>query len=343
MEKETLHKLAYYAATKQGYNSEKLGNFSREDVDEVLRAEFQKIAGSINRFNQHKYDIYEIISVVATEVLPQRVIETMGQFAEVQTVGQGQKVIFRKKLGKLRAKQFITEVGLSGVYETFRLDTTTFEVPTKAIGGGIRLNFERMLDGYETMADLMDIINEGLVDAVMGEVQQALHAAIDNVARPANNKVTANKFDAAAMVKLVNTVKAYGTGAAIFATPEFIASMGPDAIVPGTTAYQGVYSMADIDAIHQTGLINLFRGTPVVQIPQSFVDESNTEKVIDPHYAYVFPTGGEKIVKVAFEGPTQVYDAQNRDNSYEMYVYQKVGTAILTHHNWGIYKNTAEM
>ena len=56
--------------------------------------------------------------------------------------------------------------------------------------------------------------------------------------------------------------------------------------------------------------------------------------------AYVLPTGGERVVKVVFEGATQIYDFQNRDQSMEIHTYRKLGTAILTHHNWGIYQNT---
>ena len=116
--------------------------------------------------------------------------------------------------------------------------------------------------------------------------------------------------------------------------------MGPDAIVPVGTNYQGIYHPQDIDAIHNTGYINLFRGTPIVQIPQSFIDETNTKTWIDPQLAYVLPTDGEKVVKVVLEGQTQVHDFTNRDNSMEIHVYKKMGAAILTHHNWGIYQNT---
>jgi hypothetical protein len=137
------------------------------------------------------------------------------------------------------------------------------------------------------------------------------------------------------MVKLVTTVKAYGGSAVIFATPEFIGAMGADAIAPNT------YHDDDIDAIHKTGYIKIFRGTPVVEIPQSYTDESNTETVINPQYAYVLPSGKEKVVKVVFEGNTQVRDLTNADGSMEIHTYKKMGAAILTYHNWGIYQNTS--
>lgn len=332
---QEIKELALYAAKGTAP-----ANYQVENVNEALRDAFKDLAGSVNQFMKNRYDIYEIMIETADEIVPNKVIDAVGRFAEVQVVGQGQKALFKRSLGRNRAKKFLTQVGLSGVYETFRLDKTTFEVPAMAIGGAVTIDFERFLDGAEDMAELMDIITEGLTDSVFIEVQKALKAAINATGRPDANKVSKNTFDADAMVKLINVVRAYGSNAVIFAPPEFVAAMGPDAIVPVGTNYQGIYHPQDIDAIHNTGYINLFRGTPIVQIPQSFIDETNTKTWIDPQLAYVLPTDGEKVVKVVLEGQTQVHDFTNRDNSMEIHVYKKMGAAILTHHNWGIYQNT---
>lgn len=317
-------------------------NFNCENVNDALRGELAAKCSSINNFMKNRYDIYEIIINTADEVVPNKVIDGMGMFAEIKQVPQGQKAMFkRNRIGRDRAKKFLTQVGLSGVYETFRLDNETFELGGHAVGGGASIDFERFLDGAENMSDLMDIITEGLVDAVFGEVQKALIAAKDAVGRPDANKVIDSSFDANKMFKMITTVKAYGGSAVIFAAPEFVGAMGPDAIVPGSDAFQGIYHQGDIDAIHNTGYIQLFRGTPIVQIPQSYVDESNTKTWINPQFAYVLPSGKEKVVKIVLEGDTQVYDHNNIDNSMEIYAYKKMGVAILTHHNWGIYQNTS--
>ena len=311
--------------------------YSASNVDEALRGELAQMCSSINNFMRNRYDIYEIIIETADEIVPTKVIDVMGSFAEIKSVPQGQKAIFKRGLvGRNRAKKFLTQVGLSGVYESFRLDNETFELGGHAIGGAASIDFERFLDGAENMADLMDIITEGLTDAVFGEVQKCLIAAAEAVGRPEANLVSSNKFEADKMFKLVTTVKAYGGNAVIFAAPEFIGKMGADAIAPNT------YHDDDIDAIHKTGYIKIFRGTPVVEIPQSFTDETNTETVIDPNYAYVLPAGKEKVVKVVFEGNTQVRDLNNADGSMEIHTYKKMGAAILTHHNWGIYRITQE-
>lgn len=316
--------------------------FTVENVNDAFADGLKEFAGSYNQFMKNRYDLYDIIIESIDEILPRDVIAAIGQFAEVQTVAQGQKAIFKKKLGRARAKKFLTQVGLSGVYETFRLDSETFELGAHAVGGGATIDFERMLDGAESLAEVVGIVTEGLTNAVYVEVERALVAAYDNM--PATNKYK-GAWSADEMVKLMNIVRAYGQPV-IFACPEFIAKMGADAIVPvlandSTKVAQGIYSPKDIDAIHDQGFINVFRGATVVQIPQSFVDETNKETYVDPSRAYVFPAGAEKVVKVVLEGSTQIRDHENKDNSMEVYAWKKMGCAILHHNNWCIYWNSS--
>ena len=320
-------------------------NFTVENVNDAFIDGLKELAGSYNQFQKNKWDLYDIIIESIDEVLPKNVIDALGQFAEVKVVGQGEKAMFRRKLGRQRAKKFLTQVGLSGVYETFRLDSETFEVAAHAVGGGATIDFERMLDGAESLAEVVGIVTEGLENAVYVEVQKALNAAL--AVMPATN-VESGSWDADEMVRLLTTVRAYGAPV-IYACPEFIAAMGPDAIVPvllasggsGNQVAQGIYSPKDIEAIHDYGYINTFRGAPVVQLPQSFVDETNTETYVNPRIAFVMPSGQEKVVKVVLEGATQIRDHENKDNSMEVFAWKKMGCAILTHHNWAMYENTS--
>ena len=311
--------------------------FSVNDVNAAFVDGLKELAGTYNQFMKNRYDIYDIIIESIDEVMPANVMSAIGAFAEVQQVAQGEKAMFRRKKGAQRAKKFLTQVGLSGVYETSRLDADTFEISAHAVGGGATIDFERMLDGAESLAEVVGIVTDGLTNAVFVEVQKALIAALQVM--PATNKI-AGSWSAENMVKLLNVVRAYGNPV-IFAPPEFIAAMGPDAIVPTiASAAQGVYSPKDIEAIHDYGFVQVFRGAPIVMMPQSFVDETNTETYVDPRLAYIFPAGQEKVVKVVLEGQTQIRDHENKDNSMEVFAWKKMGCAILTHHNWAMYQNT---
>ena len=313
--------------------------FSVSNVDAALADEFKKMTGSINNFMRNRYDIYDIIIENADEIVPAKVMDAMGQFAEVITIGNGdQKVFKRGGLGRNRAKKFLTQVGLNGLYETFRLDHETFTIGMKAIGGAVGIDFERMMDGAESLADFMSVLAEAQEDAIYVEVQNALMAAAESTVMPSANKYK-GAYDAAELQKLVNTVKTYGGSATIFASPEFIAAMGPDAIVPATANLPGVYSPKDIEDIANNGRIRMFRGTPIVELRQSFLDENNAQVMINPQFAYVLPSGKEKIVKVLIEGATQMYDVVNPDQSIEIHTYKKIGVGILAFNNWGVYKN----
>ena len=330
---EKLKELARHAAHRTAPET-----FSVASVDAALADEFKALTSSINMFMKNRYDIYDIIIENADEIVPNKVMDAMGQFAEVVQINSGDKKVFKRGgLGRNRAKKFLTQVGLSGVYESFRLDEETFTVSVKAIGGAVSIDFERMMSGAESLSEFMDVLTEAQVDGIYGEVQKALMAA--EASMPSANKVIGS-YSATELQGLVNTVKTYGGNATIFAAPEFIAAMGPDAIVPPIAGAQGIYSSDDIDAIHKFGSIKMFRGTPVVELRQSFVDETNSQVMIHPQYAYVLPSGKEKIVKILMEGQTQIYDAVNRDQSIEVNTYRKIGVGILAFNNWGIYKNT---
>ena len=328
-----LRELARHAANRTAPTE-----FSVANVDAALADEFKKMTGSVNNFMRNKYDIFDIIAENADTIVPVKVMDAMGQFAEVITVGNGdQKVFKRGPLGRNRAKKFLTQVGLNGLYETFRLDHETFTIGMKSIGGAVGVDFERLMDGAETLAEFMTVLAEAQEDAIYAEVQAALIAVVNNTAMPGviMLEITGG-FDGDVFQKMINIVKAYGGNAVIFAAPEFIDYMGVDAIVPATANVAGVYNPKAIEDIANTGRIKFFRGTPIVELKQSFLDEKNTIHMINPNFAYILPAGKEKIVKVLIEGTTQMYDVVNPDQSIEIHSYKKVGVGILTFNNWAI-------
>lgn len=336
--KDQLKQLMIHAANRTAPE-----NFELSQVNQAIKDAWNEYipGGSIAGFMKGRYDLYEVITAVVDEVAPKRIQNALSLFVDYESLPQGAKKEYRTKGGKHRAKQFITRVGLSGVYEAFRLDSNTFEVAMDAIGGAGTIDFERLLDGAESVSEIIEVFQEGQLDAVFRMVSQALQAAADTSLNTAaaTNIVVSNTFEADKMVKLVNVAKAYGNPV-IFASPEFIAEMGPDAIVPGSENYQGVYHPDDIDDIHKLGRITMFRGTPVVELPQSFVDETNTTTLVNPQFAYVLPTGQDKPIKLVTEGATQMWDLNNADQSMEIHFYKKMGVALVAYNNWGIYQNT---
>lgn len=305
--------------------------FSYSDLNETLRSELRELAGTYALYRENKNTIFALIEETINDVLPVKVLEQYGQFAEIKTFAQGDKPIFKQKISnasKRRAKQFITKVGLAGVYEVFKLDGRGYEVQTTAFGGAAQISIEEFLDGRVDFADLIDIVMEGLDEAVYIEIEKALIASIDSL--QAANKFSGSAFLEKEMDRLVAIADSYGK-ATIYCTYEFAATMIPEA---------GWISESMKDQKWNNGYLANYKGHNVIVLNQSFVDESNTRKVIDPAYAWIIPTGnGEKPVKIAFEGNTLVDERKNDDWSREIQVYKKLGVGALITNNICVYKN----
>ena len=315
------------------------------DYEAALRDELAKLIcdekGKLNRykFEQHKYEIFELLSQNMEEVLPRSVAAALDMFAEIIRVGQGDRVEFRVTLGKQRGKQFVTRATESGNYETFRLDRERFDIYPQTIGGAGYVDFERYLDGIDNLTDIYEVLQAGIVDRIFEMVQEALLATWNLAGRPARNKVVASSFDAAAMRKLCSTVAAYGAPV-IYCSPEFAAEM-VNAIVYNTAVKISDQDMIDV---RERGYIGKFYGTPVVVMPQSFVDDKNDKLAMNPCFAYVIPAGKEKVVKLGFEGSPyfREWDDHEGDNSIDIQCYVKVGVGVVgTPNYWGIYYNGA--
>ncbi len=304
-------------------------------LNETLRNELNELAGTYAQYRENKNLIFSMIEETLDEVLPKKVEQSYNQFAEVKQFAQGDKPVFRRPLNtRARAKQFVTRVGLAGIYEVFKLgpaEKEAFEVRTSAIGGAAQIGFEEFLDGRVDFAEVTRIIMEGMDELIYKEVAAALKASINQL--PPANRVAAVGFDEGAMDRLIQIASAYGTPT-IYCTYEFAVKMIPN------EAWR--YTEAMKTELWNTGRLANYKGTKVIILEQGFEDETNTRKVIDPGYCWVIPTGVDgKPVKIAFEGGTIVDEFNNYDRSREVQVYKKVGVTAILANNICCYVDTS--
>lgn len=355
--------LGVKAALRQGYQKG-ADNFSYEDVNETFRQQMSELVGNYQLFRRNKIDFFELIEEIYAEVLPQRVLQEYGVLAEVEQVGHGQKVFFKKKLGRARGKTFVTRVGLGGVFETFRLDSTEFEISTEAIGGATYIDFERFLAGQEDLAEQVDIVMEGMDEAVYKMLAKAINKSATSVGIqsttnstlatydskgelvPNRDMTTGNKtyvdattFDQVSFDQLINTVRYYGDPI-IVCTHEFADKIPCNylAVSDTATGAKGVrISEQDVMDMRTYGVLKLYKGCPIIVLPQSFEDETNQRVVVNPAYAYIVPGNTTKLARIVFEGGPVANYYEQKDRSMEFSMYQKVGVAILHYNNWGLY------
>lgn len=333
MEIKDITSLAVVAAksnSKQPLNYQYNGQALTHDaINSTLRDELNELAGSFTKFAQNKHLIFQIMTEVIDEVLPVKVLDRYMEFAEVKNLSQNQKAVFKQKVGRERAKKnFVTRVGLAGVYETFKLDSEIIEVTMTAVGGAAQIGIEEFLDGTVDFSELLEIILEGLDEAIYLEVAEALKAMVANLSvynKYSTNGFVENKFD-----QVLATADAYGPST-IYCTYEFAATMIPADEWASNEMKNERWSK---------GFIANYKGHKVIILPQS-VTEDNSEKVIDPSWAYIFPAG-MKPVKLAFEGQTLMREVENDDWSKDIQVYKKFGVATVSATNaYTAYQNTA--
>ena len=329
-EKELLKLMKAVAkATPSGTYSFDGQSMSYEAMNQALREELNEIAGTYSLYRENKNLLFSLIEETMNEILPNKVIERYGQFAEVKTFAQGDRPVFTRKTGRVRAKQFITRVGLAGVYEVFKLGAESFEVQTSAIGGAAQIQFEEFLDGRADFAEVTNIVMEGMDELIYREIAAALQGSMAQL--PKANTVITNGFDEAGMDRLIEVASAYGKPA-IYCTYQFAVKMLPQT---------GWVSDAMRDTVWAQGYLGNYKGCQVIVLPQGFEDETNSRRQIDPGYAWVIPAGADsKPVKVAFEGVTHVRERENEDWSRDIQVYRKVGVGVMLMNNICAYADT---
>ena len=290
-------------------------------VQATAREELNALCATPALYRENMNLIFSVIEQAIDDLLPAKVANRYAELAEVRVFKQGERVEFkRNRTNNRRAKQFITRVGLAGRYEVFKLGRKeeTFQIKTSALGGAAQIGFEEFLDGRIDMAEVLNYVLEGIDETIQEEVVKAMETGVNQL--PAANRVEINGWDEAAMDRLVSIAAAYGTPV-IYCAREFAVRM-----VPATAAQ----SDAMREVIWNNGWLGNYKGTKVVILQQSFTDETNSKKVVNPGHAWVIATGANgKPVYVAMEGNTLMKEHENDDWSRDIQVYKKVGVAAM--------------
>ena len=308
--------------------------FSYAELNDTLRNELNEYAATPALYRENKNTIFSLMEIVVDEVLPVRVMEAYGQFAEIKQFAQGEKAVFTQRVtaaSRRRAKQFITRVGLAGVYETFKLDGASYELKATAYGGAAEISIEEFLDGRVDLAELLDIVMEGLNDAIYSEIALALAGMIATI--PAEQKHSDAAFNEAHFDELLQHADAYAP-TTIYCTYEFAAKMIPAKEWASESVKNELWNK---------GYLANYKGHNVVILPQSYEWKNGgyTKKVINPALAYLIPSNAGKVVKVAFEGQTLVRETEQDDWSKHIDVYKKIGVGVFSAGIVHVYENDA--
>lgn len=309
--------------------------FNISEMEDAFRKEVANLvcneAGQIDfyKWNDHKNELFAIMSEILGEIEPRKLTKAFEQFAEIKRVPQGQKARFRVKKGIRNVKRFITRVALAGVYERVRLDRDYIDVETYAHGGAIYQTMEGFLSGSESLTELLGIFMEELENAVYEDLMTALEGLATEV--PAANAAT-GAWSAADFNNILNVVAAYGTP--VILTSRAFAQKN---LAPASSFISEVAK----EELRQMGYFGKYLGADVIILEHSFTDNTNATPVFNEDVAYILPAGSmEKPIKISLEGEILIREVQREDWSTEMQIYRKLGLVVMNANHIGIYEET---
>lgn len=190
--------------------------------------------------------------------------------------------------------------------------------------------YERILTGEIDWREYINAVIVAIDEAVLEMVYEALRGVYDRM--PQANKHGANAFDKTEFDKILNTVKAYGSKPIIFCPTEKLGDIPYSADRP---------SDEDLSDLRNKGYIGMYRGCVVVELPNSFKDETNTEKVFEANEIFILPSSADaKVVAVALEGGLITKQTDMEDWTVNFEAYQKVAVSVMQVNHIGIFKYT---
>lgn len=315
-------------------------NFAASDVNEAAISAILKEAGlsenpTARELRNNEAAIFSLIEEAVDEILPKKLENLLGAYAEVRTFARDAEVLFNiEKIGKNRAKLTISKGARGGIYRAARLDSKYFSPETSIQTVAVYVTLEELILGTMSLAELYANIVEGFQEIVYKETFNALASGV-----PAAGY---NRIDGGANM---NTNKE-GLSAAIDAVMPYVKQYGVPTIFGSYAAVNGLYnplaSAGHINAqdsmdIRNYGFVQMYKGVRVVELPNYLVDNSNDEWFYDQSYVFVIPSG-VKPVKIALKGELQIQRNAHAVGSEKWEAHKLIGVGLAMANNFAVVK-----
>jgi hypothetical protein len=312
-------------------------NFSAVDTtDAAINALLETYGldqASARELRAHKPEIFALMEETLEELLPKAIDDAVGGFVETRTYGRDAEPVFDiKGVGKQRARLGIVEGARGGIYKAKRLDNKTFQVPVKVWTVKLFVTLEDILLGNYTLADLLANARDGFVEKVYISAVQALRTA--KTLAPGANIDAGNGFVAATVDRLIGIANQYGN-AMIMGFRPAISKINNGAgwsTTPNVSAY-------DVDDIRNRGFVTIYKGIPVVELPNYLADTNNNQWVFKAGDMFILPAAA-KPVKVAMKGDLTIIEDPHPSGSVEQNIHRIMGVGLALAGNVCVYTDT---
>lgn len=279
--------------------------------------------------------IMALIEEVIDDQLPIQLNARIGDFSEVRQFPRDAEVMFEiRNRGKRRAWLTIKKGQRGGMYQAARLDKAYLTMDTWVETVAVFVTLEEILLGKYSLQDLMNNILDGFVEKLYKEVIDALQVSSSYV--PAVNFGHANGISATVLDPLIRIVAAYGSPT-IFGFYSVVSKFS-NALTPAANNSPNVPT-SDLDEIKSRGYVTMYKGVPVVLLPNYIIDETtNASWLVNESFLFIMP-GDVKPVKVALKGDFHIEEVKHPTGSMEQDGHKLIGVAILQSNNIALYED----
>lgn len=313
--------------------------FSAEDVNTAAINSIKKELNladnaSVRDIRAVENQAFALIEEAVDEILPKKLEAVLGQFAEVRSFPRDAEVVFNiEKIGKNRAKLTISKGARGGIYRAARLDNKYFGITTGIQTVAVYCTLEELLLGTMSLGELFANIQEGFEEIVYKEVFEALAVGTPVAGYPrikgndASIVSTTKAGLGASLDKVLPYVKQYGIPTV------FGSAVAMDLLVNPGDAYHP--ELEDSKDRRQIGIIRIYKGVQLVELPNYLLDNSNSQWAYDPRYVFVMPSG-VKPVKVALKGEMYIQKNQQATGSEKWEAHKLIGVGVAMANNFAV-------
>lgn len=332
-----LQKLLLAAFANKPYVGEE-GNFSTEDVNTAAVNKLLEELGlneksSSRDFRAVEDKAFALIEESVDEILPKKLEAVLNEYAEVKSFARDAEPVFDiERIGKNRAKLTISKGARGGIYRAARLDNKYFNISTRVETVAVYVTLEEILLGKISLGELFNNILEGFEEIVYKEVFNALATGTPVAGYPRIKDGDA----------VVTTTKA-GLGASLDVVLPYVKQYGVPTVFGSAVAMDLLENTAD--AYHPEfedskerrlyGMIRIYKGVRIVELPNYLVDNSNSEWFYDPSYVFVLPSG-VKPVKVALRGDMYIKKNEQAVGSEKWEAHKMLGIGVVMANNFAV-------
>lgn len=305
-----------------------------EKLNSALKREIMRVAG-VQNFEQFpletwvnhpslKWATFAVISAVIDMILPETIIDSIGLYSDVRTIGWGDSAAFDVSPRDLF---IVSKAGRSKrtteLHKQFKGQVTVIPEPREMT---VFVSLMKVLAGKESLAEFVMKMTRSFETALAIDVYNAFYTAMEAVDSTASTGLLVAGYSQSEFVRLSQTVTAWngGSKAVAIGTQRALAS-----ILPSNANYRYDFQSEYV----KVGYLRDFQGTDIMVLPQVANWESPFGLKLADNRIWLISPASQKLIKVVLEGNVISYTSDTYANANLLQTTTLIkswGTAVAT-------------